>query len=63
MASAAAAKKWARLAPGNFPHADELEVRVVHERGGLERVIGTLHRERGLGRGAELGVDHRQEPP
>ena len=62
MASAAAAKKWPRLSqsPGLLG-ADEPQVRLVDQGGGLERLAGLLLRELLGGQLAELVVDQRQE--
>ena len=61
MASAAAAKKWPRLFQPGSSVADEPEVRLVDQGGGLEGLPGLLLGQP-LGRElAELVVDQRQE--
>ena len=62
MASAAAAKKWPRLSHVRaVVGADEPEVRLVDQGGGLERLAGLLLGQPLGGELAQLVVDQRQE--
>ena len=60
MASAAAAKKWPR--PSNAAgRADQAQVRLVDQGGGVERVAGRLGGHARGGELAQLVVDERQQ--
>ena len=62
MASAAAAKKCPRLSQPPIPRrADEPEVRLVDQGGGLERLAGPLPGQPMGGQPAKLVVDQREK--
>ena len=61
MARAATPKKWARSFQSIVLPADELQVRLVDEGGGLERVARPLVSEVRAGAPAQLVVHEREE--